>query len=28
VWGSYFKAGKWGYACCQSLDRNSYCTAW
>ena len=27
VWGSYFKTGKWGYACCQSLDRNSYCRA-
>jgi pre-mRNA-processing factor SLU7 len=26
VWGSYFKDGKWGYTCCKSSDRNSYCT--
>ena len=31
VWGSFYDAtatvqgGKWGYACCHSLDRNSYC---
>jgi pre-mRNA-processing factor SLU7 len=27
VWGSYYKDGKWGFKCCESLDRNSYCTA-
>jgi pre-mRNA-processing factor SLU7 len=27
VWGSFYKDGKWGYKCCESLDRNSYCTA-
>lgn len=27
VWGSYYKDGKWGFKCCQSLDRNSYCSA-
>lgn len=26
VWGSYWKAGKWGYKCCNSLIKNSYCT--
>jgi pre-mRNA-processing factor SLU7 len=26
VWGSFFKEDKWGYKCCHSLDRNSYCT--
>ncbi|ODQ68332.1 hypothetical protein NADFUDRAFT_81328 [Nadsonia fulvescens var. elongata DSM 6958] len=25
VWGSYWKDGAWGYACCQSLDKRSYC---
>lgn len=27
VWGSFFKDGKWGYKCCQVLDRDAYCTA-
>ncbi len=26
VWGSFWKAGKWGYKCCHSFIRNSYCT--
>ncbi len=26
VWGSFWKAGKWGYKCCHSFVRNSYCT--
>ena len=26
VWGSYWQEGKWGYACCHSFIRNSYCT--
>lgn len=26
VWGSFYKDGKWGYSCCRSLDRNSYCS--
>ena len=26
VWGSYWKDGKWGYACCCLTVRNSYCT--
>eukprot|EP00042_Codosiga_hollandica_P053058 m.684956 g.684956 ORF g.684956 m.684956 type:complete len:208 (-) comp58616_c0_seq1:185-808(-) len=25
VWGSYWKDGVWGFACCHSLERNSYC---
>lgn len=25
VWGSYWKSGQWGYACCHSLLKNSYC---
>ena len=25
VWGSYWNEGKWGYKCCKSLDRESYC---
>jgi pre-mRNA-processing factor SLU7 len=25
VWGSFYSEGKWGYKCCKSLDRNSYC---
>lgn len=25
VWGSYWKQGKWGFACCHSLVRQSYC---
>ena len=27
VWGSFFKDGKWGYKCCEVLDRNAYCKA-
>ncbi|KLU90662.1 pre-mRNA-splicing factor SLU7 [Magnaporthiopsis poae ATCC 64411] len=26
VWGSWWSNFKWGYACCHSLIRNSYCT--
>ncbi|KFD51109.1 hypothetical protein M514_08009 [Trichuris suis] len=26
VWGSYWTEGKWGYACCRSILKNSYCT--
>jgi len=28
VWGSYYekKSGKWGYGCCHSLIKQSYCT--
>ena len=26
VWGSFWRAHRWGYACCHSLVRNSYCT--
>lgn len=26
VWGSYWKDFKWGYACCHSLIKQSYCT--
>ncbi|XP_071492441.1 pre-mRNA-splicing factor SLU7-like [Diadema antillarum] len=26
VWGSYWKDGQWGYKCCHSLVRGSYCT--
>jgi len=26
VWGSYWENGKWGYKCCHSLIKNSYCT--
>lgn len=26
VWGSFWKAGKWGYKCCHSFIKNSYCT--
>ncbi|KAF5837705.1 Pre-mRNA splicing Prp18-interacting factor-domain-containing protein [Dunaliella salina] len=26
VWGSYWKDGNWGYACCHQTLRNSYCT--
>uniref|UniRef100_A0A7E4URA1 Pre-mRNA-splicing factor SLU7 n=1 Tax=Panagrellus redivivus TaxID=6233 RepID=A0A7E4URA1_PANRE len=25
VWGSYWREGKWGYKCCHSLLKNSYC---
>ena len=26
VWGSFWQAGQWGYACCRSFQKNSYCT--
>lgn len=26
VWGSYWHEGKWGYQCCHSFVKNSYCT--
>ncbi|XP_064589447.1 LOW QUALITY PROTEIN: pre-mRNA-splicing factor SLU7-like [Zonotrichia leucophrys gambelii] len=26
IWGSYWKEGKWGYKCCHSFVKNSYCT--
>ncbi|CAM9024661.1 unnamed protein product [Wickerhamomyces anomalus] len=26
VWGSYYSDGKWGYGCCKSLYKNSYCS--
>ncbi|XP_064465563.1 pre-mRNA-splicing factor SLU7-like [Ornithodoros turicata] len=26
VWGSYWKDGNWGYKCCYSFVKNSYCT--
>ncbi|KAL7747938.1 mRNA splicing protein [Sorochytrium milnesiophthora] len=26
VWGSYWNSGQWGYACCHSIIKNSYCT--
>ena len=26
VWGSYWKDGVWGYQCCHSTIKNSYCT--
>lgn len=26
VWGSYWRDGMWGYACCQQHVKNSYCT--
>jgi len=26
VWGSYWVDGKWGYACCKTTIKNSYCT--
>jgi pre-mRNA-processing factor SLU7 len=26
VWGSWWHDGTWGYACCHSLVKNSYCT--
>jgi pre-mRNA-processing factor SLU7 len=25
VWGSYWEEGQWGFACCQSLIKGSYC---
>jgi pre-mRNA-processing factor SLU7 len=26
VWGSFYADGSWGYACCNLLNRNAYCT--
>ena len=26
VWGSFWKDGEWGYQCCHSTIKNSYCT--
>nr|CAB3266370.1 zinc finger protein (CCHC)-12 [Phallusia mammillata] len=26
VWGSFWKNGSWGYACCHSVIKHSYCT--
>ncbi|CAI9732650.1 Hypothetical predicted protein [Octopus vulgaris] len=26
VWGSYWKEGQWGFKCCHSLIKGSYCT--
>lgn len=26
VWGSWWKDGTWGYACCHQTVKNSYCT--
>lgn len=26
VWGSWWSDGTWGYACCHSCVKNSYCT--
>ena len=26
VWGSWWKEGRWGYACCHNTLKNSYCT--
>lgn len=26
VWGSYYDAGRWGYRCCKSTDRNDLCS--
>jgi pre-mRNA-processing factor SLU7 len=26
IWGSYFKSGRWGFACCHQTTRNAYCT--
>ncbi|KAG0243360.1 mRNA splicing protein [Actinomortierella wolfii] len=26
VWGSYWSEGQWGYKCCRSFLKNSYCT--
>ncbi|XP_073824833.1 pre-mRNA-splicing factor Slu7 [Musca autumnalis] len=25
IWGSYYNAGRWGYKCCKSFIKNSYC---
>ena len=26
VWGSWWQDGQWGFACCKSMVKNSYCT--
>ncbi|KAK7869391.1 hypothetical protein R5R35_000695 [Gryllus longicercus] len=26
IWGSFWRNGKWGYKCCYSFIKNSYCT--
>ena len=28
TWGSFYdkRTGKWGYSCCHSVIKNSYCT--
>lgn len=26
IWGSFWKDGSWGYKCCHSLVKQSYCT--
>ncbi len=26
MWGSWWAAGQWGYACCHQAVKNSYCT--
>src|SRR5271154_272478 len=26
VYGSFFRNGQWGYACCHQFHKNSYCT--
>nr|XP_034375562.1 pre-mRNA-splicing factor SLU7-like [Arvicanthis niloticus] len=26
IWGSYWKEGRWGYKCCHSFFKHSYCT--
>ncbi len=26
VWGSWWRDGTWGFACCHSTVKNSYCT--
>ena len=26
VWGSFFRGGKWGFACCRQFLKQSYCT--
>lgn len=26
VWGSWWRDGEWGYACCHQFVKNSYCT--
>lgn len=25
MWGSYWRDGNWGYACCHALEKASYC---